>query len=119
LVKSADNFTEQGEVSIYSGGKKYSVKPPAFYKFMIDEKIKNLMSERPEHAAGLFLFSETLDGNLTFWQDILEIHDTHGLPFDIIFIKLKEEDLIFEEMKFELFKEIMLLLRKRNKEENK
>jgi len=38
----------------------------------------------------LFGLIENLNGRSNFWYNILQIHDTHGLPFDLIWLKLKE-----------------------------
>lgn len=39
--------------------------------------------------ARCFGFIEALSGNAPFWYDVLQIHGTYGVPFDLIHQKLK------------------------------
>ncbi len=40
---------------------------------------------------GSFALEQILSKNKTkFWNEILEIHDTYGVPFDLIYVKLKD-----------------------------
>jgi hypothetical protein len=39
--------------------------------------------------ARLFGFVQSANGNDKFWYDILQTHDTYGVPFDLIYLKAK------------------------------
>jgi hypothetical protein len=52
---------------------------------------------------GAFLMIETMWGRGQVWKEMLEMHDTHGLPFDIIYLKVKERDLLPDAITSEIF----------------
>lgn len=63
---------------------------------------------------GLFCLTEIIykKGAFEKWQSILHTHDTYGLPFDLIYLKLKEStNLIPEEWNSENFTEFLNLFR--------
>lgn len=40
--------------------------------------------------ARAFGFQQYITGNGEFWHDVLQLHDTYGVPFDLIWLKIRQ-----------------------------
>ena len=69
-----------------------------------------LFGERFNLNARIFGLSEHLNGKNSFWYDVLQIHDTHGVPFDLIYQKL-ENNYANLPISFDEFCEFMKMVR--------
>jgi hypothetical protein len=72
------------------------------------------MTDDTKLQYGMFSMTEIwLKGRNEAWNDLLDIHDTHGVPLDLIYLKVKEgTDYIPEDWTSDNFIEFMGLYRK-------
>lgn len=67
-------------------------------------KYQNADSLNDTQRFGTWLAIEcVMNGRRDFWKEILDSHDTHGVPFDLLYVEIKGRQLIPESFTSEMF----------------
>lgn len=61
---------------------------------------------------GKFVFGILARAEMGWWKDVLQLHDTYGLPFDLIFLKAQETKVIPDNWNAQDLETLLVGLRK-------